>query len=211
METATGETPESNLLEQFGTWLDTFPALPHWVAWLGFMTAICLAILSVLWVLWGANWWASLSPAGAERRATSLAEKCIRMHALSRNRPEMAIRVLSAVIWLTLTAICFLLTAMVTLHFGAPSSGGQPLSASLVTAQKAIEIVLFVLSFFSMLTLFVVAGRIEPLGNIVKYTRKMRARIEKILIKASVPEQIAAKHLRDFDDQVDEARKQEIR
>ncbi len=209
--TTSDPPPELSLIEQFGAWLDAFPAVPAWLQWIGVGLTIGAPTITFLWVRWGANWWAARSRNAAEKRARKLVKRVAEMHALSKNRPAMLVDGLNVIIALVLTSL-FVVAGLVQLGnvFG-PSNLGQPPSDFMTAGRTALAMSMHVVATCIMIVFLFLLSRIQPLADLDRYTEKSRTRIEKLLVKAGIADEIMVEFLRVFDALVDAARKQEIR
>lgn len=214
--TTSDPPPELSLLEQFGAWLDAFPAVPPWVQWLlaalTFSTAVGGPIIFLLWRSWGANWWAARSRDSALRRATNLAQDVLGVHALSRNRPEMFNDLAVFLAGYIVIGMGVIVGAIIMTNLHAAGMEGLPPSDNLVTARFFLALIVWAGSYCGLAFL---SGwysiSMAPLKDIDRYTLRSRNRIERMFAKAGVPQEAASVALKEFDDLVDEVRKQEIR
>lgn len=195
-------------LEQVGAWMDAVPAVPPLVEWIVIFGG---PVIYILWVRWGTNWWAARSKNAAETRARRLLKRVVEVHGLSRNRPAMIVASVRIIMTAIIGSMFFLLGAMFLLHIFSLNALGLPPSDFLISGRKNIGSALLGLGIIWFLISWFWNFRIEPLFYIDEYTERARNRIEKLLAKAGVPDEFALEFLRDFDDQVDVARKQEIR
>ena len=188
--------PEPGAMEQLFAWLDAFPAVSPWVNWLlailVFWTVLVSNIIIWLWSRWGENLWVARSTDRSKKRATNLRKKVLRAHALCRNRPAMfnhlAIFLAGCILISTLLILSFILRASIV---------------SIVTFFGSYVGAWYLVFWYQL--------NLAPLRDIDRYTRQSRAHIEGLLTKANVPQEDASRQLKEFDDQVDAARNQEIR
>lgn len=198
-------------LEQVGIWLDAFPTVPPWMEWIAILVGIGGPVMSFLWVRWGANWWAVRSKNAAERRARKLLKRVAEVHALSRNRPAMLFNGVNVLIALGFASLFAVLGNIELGGIFGPNALGQPPSDFLVSGRKFAGVLLLAVAIVMMFIFLTMFGHIKPLANIDRYTERSRTRIEKLLAKAGVPDEVAVEFLRIFDARVDAARNQEIR
>lgn len=214
--TTSDPPPEVSLLEQFGAWLDTFPAVPPWVQWLlaalTFSTAVGGPIVFLLWRRWGANWWAARSRDSALRRATNLGNNVFHAHDLCRDRPAMLIRLAVFLAWCVAVSTGIILGAIVGYSAHVLDFEGLPPSDDLVMARHILSAMIGSGSYAAGLVLFVWYNlTLAPLFDIDRYTLGSRNRIKRMLAKAGIPQEAASGVLKKFDGLVDQAQKQEIR
>ena len=136
--TTSDPPPELSLIEQFGAWLDAFPAVPAWLQWVGVGLTIGAPTITFLWVRWGANWWAARSRNAAEKRARKLVKRVAEMHALSKNRPAMLVDGLNVIIALVLTSLVVLGGLVQLGNVFGPSNLGQPPSDFMISGRFAL-------------------------------------------------------------------------
>lgn len=198
-------------LEQIGVWLDAIPSVPHWVQWIAVVVGIGVPIVTIVWVRWGANWRAAGSPNAAENRAKKLFKRVVEMHALSRNPPAMlflGVNVVIALIFLSL----FVILGFVQLgHVFAPNAFGLPPSDFLIAGRTGMAFFLHAIGIGMMFVFLFLLSRIQPLNDIDRYTERSRTRIEKLLAKAGIPDEVSGVLLGGFDDSVEAARNQEFK
>ena len=213
--TTSDPPPELSLLEQFGAWLDAFPAVPPWLQWilaaLTFSAAVAPIIIS-LWRRWGANRWAARSSATAERQSVNIAEDVLRIHRISRSRPAMLYCLAVFLAEYIVIAMGVIIGAIIMTNLHAAVTEGLPPSDNLVTARFYLGLIVWAGSYFGLaITSGWYSLTIAPLRDIDGYTLRSRERIERLFTKAGVPEQVAFRRLKQFDDRVDAARNREIR
>lgn len=217
METTTNDPPpETGVLEQFGTWLETLPAVPSWVqwgiVWLTLGAVIGIPTVTFLWRRWGAYRWAGRSRAGAARRAARLAERVVQSIALSRNRPAMFANGILCIGVFIVTSVLGVMSWNSTVSLYGPSIDGLYLSDSSIAVRKFIAVILGgSFSIFYLFSALLYLRRIEPLFDIDAFAQRARIEIAWLFVKAGIPDDIAAERLKEFDAEVDEARMQEIR
>lgn len=217
MDSATDNpAPEPGVLEQFGAWLDAFPAVPPWMQWilaaLTFLTAVGGPIIFLLWRRWGANWWAARSRDSAERQSLILAKRVLGTYTLSRNRPAMLHDLAFFLAGYIVIATGVIVGTIIMTNLHAAGMEGLPPSDNLVTARFFLALIIWGGSYCgSALLSGWYSVTIAPLKDVDLYFLRSRERIEALFTKAGVPEQVASRRLKEFDEQVGAERKEEIR
>jgi hypothetical protein len=174
--------------------------------------ALGAPLFTILWYIWGANWWAARSSDAAEARAVKLSEHVVRVHQLARNRPAMFAQGLWNLGELTFGAMVVVIGVVFWGNRYSPTWGGQPVT-DFAFGRRLIGAALGM--SFGYLWVVIALGKlalwIRPLKDIDGYTRQSRARIETLLTKAGVAEDVAAARLQEFDAKIEAAREEEIR
>ena len=206
--------PDLSFLEQIGAWLDTFSAVPPWLAWalvwITIGTAVGIPVVMFVWRVWAADWWAIRSRNGAELRAKKLGMDIINAHQLSRNRPAMLFHAVQAIISLIFASM--LVTIMVSVGMNLHGlDKGQPPSELLITGRKSLSLFSAASAYLGFFLFILIYRRLLPLADLDKYTRKSMTRIKGLFAKARVPDDVAAKRLKSLDTFIDKARQEEIK
>lgn len=207
--------PDPSFLEQVGAWLDTFSAVPPWLAWalvwITIGTAVGAPVVMFVWRLWGADWWAIQSRNGAEKRARKLGMDIVNAHQLSRNRPAMLFCAVQILVSLIASSALVILAAGMAMHLYDLGGSGQPPSELLITGRRGLSLLMAATAYLGFFLCFLFYRQISPLADLDKYTRKSVTRIEGLFAKAGVPDDVAAERLKLLDTYIEKVRQEEIK